>query len=193
MNRWNVLPSTIWKPSASTSALSSPFTVALVASGTNAGVSTSPCAQRRTPARALPSRASIRKTSRSAVTRAAYEAGRPRRPLALRLPLGGRALERGVAVAVAVRGRLADWDAARLALLRLRDPDLEHAVRERRLDLLAVDPVGQSEVGAERAELALDSVEAALLLGVLRLALAGDRERAVVQLDVHVALGQAGQ
>src|SRR3954451_6120814 len=136
MNRWNVLPSTIRKPSASTSALSRPFTVALVASGTNAGVSTSPCAHSRTPARAEPSRASIRKpgggatrgsleaagATRSAGGRRAAGAGRrpagQARPAAGRrlLPLACRALDRGGAGAVldgAVAVARGDRDAAR--------------------------------------------------------------------------------
>ena len=44
---------------AATSLAWSDFTVAVEASGTNAGVRTSPCSVRRTPARAVPSRASI--------------------------------------------------------------------------------------------------------------------------------------
>ena len=59
MNRWKVLPSTSSHPSAATSAACSDFTVAVEASGTNAGVCTSPCGVWITPARAAPSRASM--------------------------------------------------------------------------------------------------------------------------------------
>ena len=45
MKRWKVLPSTISKPSSATSAARIVLTVAVDASGTNAGVWTSPCAQ----------------------------------------------------------------------------------------------------------------------------------------------------
>ena len=49
-----MLPSTICAPTASTSAGISVFTVAFVPTGMNAGVWTSPCAVRSTPARAAP-------------------------------------------------------------------------------------------------------------------------------------------
>src|SRR5829696_2218596 len=89
------------------------------------------------------------------------------------------------------RGR--DFDPAGLALLRLRDPHLEDAVREGRLDPVGVDAVGQGQRTVEAAERALDAVPAALVLLVLRLALARDRERAVLHLDVHVSVGEAGE
>ncbi len=59
MNRWKVLPSTISQPSAATSEACSDLTVAVEASGTKAGVRTSPCGVWITPARAAPSRASM--------------------------------------------------------------------------------------------------------------------------------------
>ena len=59
-SRWNVLPSTISKPSASTSRGSSVFTAPRVASGTNAGVCTVPWARCSTPVRARPSAAWVR-------------------------------------------------------------------------------------------------------------------------------------
>src|SRR4051794_24539049 len=98
------------------------FTVALVASGTNAGVATVPCSNVRTPARASPSRASIWNAFRGTRGRLS-----PPGAAVTGLVLRGGALDR-LRLAVAVR-RL-DLDTARLALLRLRDPHLEHAVRE---------------------------------------------------------------
>ena len=63
--RWNVLPSTIWKPSPATSAAVSDRTLPLVASGMNAGVSTTPEDVWSRPVRAAPSRAVISKRRRS--------------------------------------------------------------------------------------------------------------------------------
>src|SRR5207253_1797010 len=53
--RWYVLPSRISPPSARSSSGSTIFTVAFVPTGMNAGVRSSPCAVRSTPARASPS------------------------------------------------------------------------------------------------------------------------------------------
>src|SRR5438874_13573738 len=53
--RWYVLPSRIAVPSAQSSSGSTVLTVALVPTGMNAGVGTSPWLVRRTPARAAPS------------------------------------------------------------------------------------------------------------------------------------------
>ena len=50
----------IWAPSPRTSSGVSAFTVALVPTGMNTGVSTSPCAVESTPARASPSFATSR-------------------------------------------------------------------------------------------------------------------------------------
>jgi hypothetical protein len=73
-----------------------------------------------------------------------------------------------------------DLDAARLALLGLRDPYLEHAVVEGGADLVGVDAVGQRQRAAEPAERALEPEEALLLALVLVLALSRDGQRAVV-------------
>ena len=51
-NRWNVFPRTMSKPSSAASRTSSVLTTALVASGTKAGVRTSPCASFSVPVRA---------------------------------------------------------------------------------------------------------------------------------------------
>ena len=91
------------------------------------------------------------------------------------------------------RRRAADLDAARLALLGLRDRHLEHAAVEVRADRVGVDALGQRQRAAEAAERALDAVPAALALLVLGLALAADRQRVVADLDRDVALGQARQ
>src|SRR5437588_12348285 len=53
--RWYALPSRIVVPSARSSSGSTVFTVAFVPTGMNAGVGTSPCTVRSTPARAAPS------------------------------------------------------------------------------------------------------------------------------------------
>ena len=58
-----MLPSTISAPSARSSSGSTHLTVAFVPTGMKAGVRTSPCAVRRTPARAAPSRAVTVKVS----------------------------------------------------------------------------------------------------------------------------------
>src|SRR3954447_662649 len=103
----------------------------------------------------------------------------------------GRAL--GVA-ALAFDGALAtDGDLARLALLGLRDPDLEHAAVELGADRLGVDALRQRQRAREGAEGALHAVEALLAVLVLGLALAGDGERAVLELDVDVGLAHAGE
>src|SRR3954471_22219889 len=103
----------------------------------------------------------------------------------------GRAL--GVA-ALAFDGALAtDGDLARLALLGLRDPDLEHAAVELGADRLGVDALRQRQRAREGAEGALHAVEALLAVLVLGLALAGDGQRAVLELDVDVVLAHAGE
>src|SRR3954470_23457497 len=99
--------------------------------------------------------------------------------------LGGRRL----AVAALRLDRLRrDRDLARLGLLGLRDPDLEHAAVEVRLDGLGVDALRQRQRAREGAEGALHAVVALLRGLVLGLALARDREHAVLDLDVDVAL-----
>src|SRR4051794_14888300 len=141
----------------------------------NAGVRTSPCARCRTPARAEPARAPI--SNSSAMWRS--------------LGLRRSALDRrGLALAVAVPR---DLDAARLALLGLRHDHLEHSVVERGDDLAGVDALGQRQRAAELAERALEAEEALLLALVLEVALAGDRQRAVGELDGHVLLLHPGK
>src|SRR5687768_2425391 len=75
-----------------------------------------------------------------------------------------RALERRLAVAL---GGAADRDPMRLALLGLRDPDLQHAVLELGRDAVGVDPVGQAQRAREAAERTLDAVPTALTLLML--------------------------
>ena len=104
---------------------------------------------------------------------------------------------RSVAVAGALdRLRLVadrDRDLAGLVLLGLRDLDLEHAVVEVRLDALGADALGERQRPREAPEATLDAVVAVLALLVLGLALAGDPQDVVVELDVDVALAQSGQ
>src|SRR4051812_49486926 len=96
--------------------------------------------------------------------------------------------------ALAVDGALGtDGDLARLALLGLRDPDLEHAAVEACGHRLGVDPLRQRQRAREGAERALHAVEALLALLVLGLALAGDGQRAVLELDLDVLLRHAGE
>ena len=81
-------------------------------------------------------------------------------------PSGLAALDRGLGLAHR------DRDLARLALLGLGDPHLEHAVGERGGHRLRVDALRQREGAREAAEGALQAVVALLLLLVLGLALA---------------------
>src|SRR3954454_9507010 len=108
-----------------------------------------------------------------------------------RLGLRRRALDRRL-LGVAVRVPCA-LDAPRLALLGLRDPHVENTVMERGVDPVRIDPVGQGQRAAELAERALEAEEALLLALVLRLALTGDRQRAVVELHRDVLLLHAGK
>src|SRR4051794_26097943 len=179
-NRWNVFPSTMSNPSSAASRTSSVFTTALVASGTNAGVATSPWASVSVPARAWPGpRVWIWKDTR------AGSLDRPPPALTSRA-LGGRALE-------GLRLAAADRDLARLALLGLRDGDLEHPVLEPGGDRLGVDPLRQGQRALEGAGGALDPLEALLRGLPLERALAGDGERRVVELDAHLVLADAGE
>src|SRR3954468_9950583 len=141
-----------------TSRASRPLTVPFVASGTNAGVRTSPCAVRRIPARAREPGSRCRICS-ALIRRAAYvealgeaDPGARERTGALCRPrVSNRA--RGAWCALLLGGvdrlRLgacdADLDTARLGLGGLRDPDLEHAVVELRADGVGVDALGQRE------------------------------------------------
>src|SRR3954454_16186224 len=101
---------------------------------------------------------------------------------------GGVPLERPRLV-----GARGDRDLARLPLLGLRDPYLEHAVREAGVDGLGVDAAGQRQRAGERAEGALHPVEALAVLLVVGLALTGHRQHVVLELDRHVLLAHAGQ
>src|SRR5215207_7373263 len=187
-------PMKSWRPpSSATSLACSDFTVAVEASGTNAGVRTGPCPVWMTPARAAPSRAVISKAGTTPENNEAAR-GRPRldRLCGRRSSFLGRAFDgRGLSVPVAAGA--GDRYTARLALLGLRDPDLEHAVAEGRLDPVRVHAVRERQRAAEAAERALDAIPALLALLVLGPALARDGERAVLHLDVHVALAQAGK
>src|SRR2546421_3250885 len=185
--RWNVLPSTISYPSASTSAACSDLTVAVDASGTNAGVCTAPCVKRRTPARAFPARASI--SNGPAVTRGSVAPAAAAASTCSALRALGRGSLDGGRTAIAVLGR-ADLHPARLALLRLRDPHLEDALVELGAHPLRVDAVGQRQRAAEPAGGALHAIPASLLLLVLRAALARDRQGVVPDLDRHVVLAE---
>src|SRR4051812_49404584 len=82
-----------------------------------------------------------------------------------------RALCGGGGLRVRLDGLRGDRDLARLGLLGLRDPDLEHAMLERGLDGLGVDALGQRQRARERAERALHAVIAVLAGLVLGLAL----------------------
>src|SRR4029079_3853500 len=152
-NRWNVFPSTMSNPSSAASRTSSVFTTALVASGTKAGVRSSPWASRSVPVRARPARACMSKGG-----------ARPPRLLALDGLLAAGA----------------DLDAARLLLLGLRDAYLEHAAGEVRGDGLGIDALREGQRPREGAERPLDAVVALGLGLVLGLALARDGQRAVL-------------
>src|SRR6266540_2943317 len=187
-------PMNSWRPpSSATSEAWSDLTVAVEVICTNAGVRTGPCWVSITPARASPSRAVISKVA----TAPEHKRGRLRGGLALLAPcraegagsgvrLCGRRSSLGCAslhlggLAVAVPPGARDRDPARLALLRLRDANLEDAVAERRRDPVGIHAVRQRERAAEAAERALDAVPTALALLMLGLALARDRERAVL-------------
>src|SRR3954468_7454438 len=187
-NRWNVFPSTMSKPRSAASRTSRVLTTALVASGTNAGVRTSPWVRRSVPVRAEEpgSRVRIENTARE------VSCGRaPRR----RAPTGwcSALLGRGVGVDRLRRAADADRDLARLALLGLRDVHLAHAAVEARRHGLGIHALGQRQRAREGAERALDAVIAVLVLGLLGLALAGDRQDAVLDLDVDVGLRHARQ
>src|SRR4051794_21297729 len=147
-----------------------------------------------TPARAAPSRAVVSKGGIAREHKRGRPPGRPRpnRLCGRRSSLLGRALDGGgLSAPVAVRA--GDADPARLALLGLRDPDLEHAVAEGRLDPVRVHSVRERQRAAEATERALYPVPALLALLVLRLPLARDGERSVLNLDVDVTLAETGQ
>ena len=81
----------------------------------------------------------------------------------------------------------------RLVLLGLRDPHLEHAAVEAGLDAVGVNALRQRQRPGECPGCALHAVVALVALLVLGLALARDGQDVVLELDVHVALGHAGQ
>src|SRR4051812_14512031 len=118
-------------------------------------------------------------------------------PLSLGRLAGRASLDRGrPAVAACAPEGVAvprDLDPPRLALLGLWDRHLEHAIVEGGLDLVRIDAVGQRQRAAELAERALEPEETLLLALVFGLALAGERERPVVELDRDVLLLHAGQ
>src|SRR4051794_3483037 len=107
----------------------------------NAGVSTDPAARWSRPTRAAPSRAVISNRRRSGSARTTRK---PRGLLLLRFPVHG----------------LADLNAMRLALRRLRDAHLEHALVEAGADLVGVDVLRQRQRPREAAIGPLDAVEA---------------------------------
>jgi hypothetical protein len=77
-------------------------------------------------------------------------------------------------------------DAPRRALGALRDHDLEHPVPATRLDSVGVGAVRQREAPVEHAVRPFDAGVAAILLGVLGLALAADGEDALVHAHFDV-------
>src|ERR671934_2805774 len=96
-----------------------------------------------------------------------------------------RALDRGL--------RAADLDTARLRLLGLRNVDLEHAGLVLGLDRAVVRALRQADRAGERAEPALEAVEA-LAGDLLRaLALTAHGQRVVLELDRDLVLRDAGQ
>src|SRR5262245_52486587 len=84
------------------------------------------------------------------------------------------------------RCRLLDRDLARLRLhdLLLRQVDQHDAVLALRADARLVDVVRQRETTSERAVEALDTVHLFIVGALLLLALAGQRQHAILQRDV---------
>src|SRR3954451_22287176 len=181
-NRWNVFPRTMSKPSSAASRASSVLTTAFVASGTKAGVRTSPWASFSVPVRARASRLRISKLTGAESLDGASAPG----ALVTARLLGGASLE-GLGL------RAGDLDPARLALLGLGDADLEHAAVEARGHRPGVHALGQRQRPLERAGRPLHAVVALALGLVLGLALTGDGQRRVLELDLHVLLGHSGQ
>src|SRR5205085_9931497 len=107
----------------------------------------------------------------------------------LRIGRSRAALDRLLARA----GRRADLDPARLRLLGLAHVDLQHAVSVVGLDAVLGRALRQPDRARERAEAALEAVEPLAVHLVRALALAADRERAVLELDRDLVLGDAGQ
>src|SRR5581483_9137309 len=104
------------------------------------------------------------------------------------LVLGGVALDRRER-----RAADADLDLLGLRLLRLRDVHLEDAVRVVRGDLMLAHARGQADRPRERAVAALEAVDLVLRELLRALALGADRQRAVLELDRDLVLGDARQ
>src|SRR5215207_6263076 len=94
------------------------------------------------------------------------------------LSLGSASLDRAAA----------DLDAGRLRLLGLRDTDLEHALVEAGLHIGRLRALGQRQRAREASEGPLDAMVALALFLALATPLAGEREHAVLDLDVDVLL-----
>src|SRR5690349_6589198 len=85
-----------------------------------------------------------------------------------------------------VEGVRGDGDLARLALFGLGDTDLEHAAVDVRIDRFGADAVGHGQRARERPKVALEAVVALLGSLVIGVALAGDREHAILDFDRDV-------
>src|SRR4029078_11609139 len=86
-----------------------------------------------------------------------------------------------------------DPDRPGLGVLPLGELDLQQAVLERGLDLLAVHVVGEREAAHELAVRALHAVIALALFLVLELARAAQGQHAVLSLDLDFVLLEAGK
>src|SRR5438067_2841369 len=84
-------------------------------------------------------------------------------------------------------------DLARLRLALLGQEDAQHAVAALRGDVAQLHCRGQREAAAEGAVVALDAVIVLPLVGVLELALAAQRQRVALELDVDVVGVDLGQ
>ena len=89
------------------------------------------------------------------------------------------------------QSRRAALDPARLRLLRLLHVNLEYAVAGARLDVLLRHALWDTECPRERAEAALEAMQAAVRFLQSPLALGRDRERALVELDRDLVFGNA--
>src|SRR5919201_2319093 len=98
----------------------------------------------------------------------------------------------GLALDRAAGGR-ADLDALRLRLLRLLHVDLEDSVLVVRRDVALGDALRHADGARERPVAPLEAVEAILGLLLRSLARGTDGQRAVVELDRDVVLGDARQ
>src|SRR5690606_29962323 len=105
--------------------------------------------------------------------------------------VGGVAVARGL-LAAGLRAA-ADLDPPRLARLGLGDVHREHAVLERRLDVVGVDGGVELEGAEEPAVGPLDAVEAAVLLLARRLPFTADGEGVALHRHLDVLGGDAGE